>query len=138
MTDTTETKMIDIRTVYSLLAWQENGGVLGHPDLDTFLELLSDARHDDFGTARSLDSAPTYGGLGSGRFIFYLDIGPDGDGLPQKTTIRTSKGDLSFDGAITMACFGPNWFVSDGKLTLDQVLLLSEAVKDEEDWEEAT
>jgi hypothetical protein len=133
MTDTTENS-IDLPTVYALLNWQENGGLLGHPDLDIFLELLSEARHDDGGTTRSLDSGShDDGGLGSGRFVLIVETHPASSGLPQKTTVRTSKGDLSFDGAITMACFGPSWFVSNGKLTLEQVLQLSAAVKHEEE-----
>jgi hypothetical protein len=152
MTDTTE-KTIDIRTVYSLLAWQENGGLLGHPDLDTFLELLSEARHDDeattylSGTTRSLDSGRySTGDVGCGRFVLIVATQPAWVEPPKTTTVRTRNGDLTFDGDIRMACFAPSWFVPDGKmkkistttsraaLTLDQVLLLSGAVKDEEDF----
>ena len=140
MTDTTENKTIDIRTVYSLLAWQENGGLLGHPELDTFLELLSEARHDDeartyaSGTTRRLDSGRrSYDAPGGGNFVLIVATHSAITELPKTTTVRTSEGELIFEGDITMACFGPSWFVSDGKLTLDQVLLLSEAIKHQEE-----
>ena len=115
MTDTTENKTIAAAIVAQLLEWQETGGVLEQTAFDTFLELLSEARHNGGVTNRletgfGLDRAGVLAaGLTGGVFIFYLDRNPAGDGLPQKTSVRTSKGDLSFDGQVQMLMPPPLW-----------------------------
>jgi hypothetical protein len=122
MTDTTENKTIDAAIVAQLLEWQETGGVLEQTAFDTFLELLSEARHSGGASSRhessfGLDEAGDFAagltdfvaGLTGGRFVFYLETNPDINGLPRKTTVRTRKGDLSFDGQVQMLLNPPGW-----------------------------
>jgi hypothetical protein len=128
MTDTTENS-IDLRTLETLLTWQENRGVLGPPELDTFLQLLSEARHGEGRTYRFLDCGPSYGT--SGEFYFYLDRDARTEtGWPEETTVRTSEGNLNVEGAIWMQCYGPDWFIPGGRnMKLDDVRRLSEFFK---------
>jgi hypothetical protein len=130
MTDTTE-KTIDAAIVAQLLEWQETGGVLEQNAFDTFLELLSEARHNGGGTNRAEYSFGLVAGLTDSVFVFYLDRNPAGDGLPQKTTVRTRKGDLSFDGDIKMLLSPPLWRPGpDDDMTLEHHRRFSEMVKD--------
>ena len=136
MTDNTEEKTIDAATVAQLLAWQVNGEVLGLTAFDTFLELLGEARNTARGTTRletdfGLDEAGTLvAGLTNGRFGFYLETNPDINGLPRKTTVRTSKGELSFDGEVQMTLCPPLWSSGDDDdMTPEQMRLVSEMFK---------
>jgi hypothetical protein len=120
-TDTTE-KTIDAAIVAQLLEWQETGGVLEQTAFDTFLELLSEARHNGGGTSRAessfgLDEAGDFvagltdfvAGLTGGLFVFHLDRNPDINGLPRKTTVRTRKSNQTFDGQVQVLLNPPFW-----------------------------
>ena len=140
MTDTTENS-IDLRTVEALLNWQENGGLLEQTELDTFLELLSEARHNDdeaappvaSGTARFID----IGFLGRGCFDLVVMMHPAFLELPQTTTVRTSEGELTFDGDITVSFWWTEWIDSVSEnMTLDRVRQLSARAKHEEEADE--